>query len=1107
MAFINESSVIAAYNKLSDDQRERFFPGKEYQAKRIVGSLCALLGDSCSYDQLLELYITAAVRAMMGFESERINITVKMRFSDIVPESKAITVIECIKRLNQNFTFIEKAISPEMQAFDKFFDTQNEAAFKRNDKRTEDAAAYPGFGIDPSNPIFAHSSAGSYSYLNLLYTADSVPLTWNRVGSMTLESSPDPIDQYELLLPNGDVYLTVYVNMYARKSSVYCPAGLRSDELKALPQASNNQQPESTAEHDDPAEEDEYLAFLRNYAKDSDQPSKKNSTSSETPPFPKTEKADAPQRQQSADEVLNESSVPILQGNIPIIHTKTAIYKKSDGSVYAICTFLPITDSTIRAMQVDVHCYDVWREPLTSVDRFQYLDLRTKREVAFGTDIIVPLPDPNTRNVDVVVRRVMFEDGTLLQREGDNLELPALKALDEHFANKELAEEYKKLTYQNARYTPVKVGAFWRCTCGAVNQGKESSCHRCKDGSSELFSWLDAGKLEASLSERKRRQREKEERERKAREEAQRKAEEEARVKAAREAEEARIRAEKKKQRNKIIAICAAAAAGLALVIYLIGWQFVPASKYKKADALLLAGDREAAYTAFSDLGRYKDSQDRASAIHYEDGEAAFSAGDYDEAYALFSSLGAYSDSSTQANESLYQKALGLMANASYENAAEIFESLGSYRDSRANGIACRNEKSYLEASALFEAGKYQEAGELFESLKTYQDSSSMMMQAYYLYAKGLIEEGKLHDAYLILSTKINKGGKSYEDSIELANTSEYQYAQDCFAAGEYDTAAESFANLKDYKDSSTRCLESKYQYGLQLISNGKYDDAEKLFTELSDYKDSAKQVNESIYQHGLALLEAKKYDDAIKVLGRLTNYRDSAKQLNEAQYQKALLLMGQKKYQDAEKIFSELGNYSDSAKQLKECKYQRALGLVKDKKYTQAVPIFKELGNYSDSIDQWKAAMYSYVLAHKNNNNETTYEYLQALSKANYKNCKEIYESLYVWTATIVINNSATDKTTKQSSISSYDTIYCHYTILGGPPGETFKLKAIARWPWGSNQTCKWNDNSYEWRRGDSGYTSWYFYSPADRSNQGTFTIKLYVGSVLIGEASIRVY
>ena len=215
---------------------------------------------------------------------------------------------------------------------------------------------------------------------------------------------------------------------------------------------------------------------------------------------------------------------------------------------------------------------------------------------------------------------------------------------------------------------------------------------------------------------------------------------------------------------------------------------------------------------------------------------------------------------------------------------------------------------------------------------------------------------------------------------------------------------------------------------------------------------------------------------------------------------------MGQKKYQDAEKIFTELGNYSDSAKQLKECKYQRALGLVKDKKYTQAVPIFKELGNYSDSVDQWKAAMYSYVLGNKNNNNTTTYDYLKELVKYNYKNSKSIYDNLYSWRATVVINNSATDQTTKLMSISSSETIYCHYSIEGGPPGKTFKLKAVANWPWGSNQTVRWSDNSYEWRRGSSGYTSWYFYNPSDKINRGTFTIRFYDGSTLIGEASIAV-
>ena len=129
---INDEVVAAAYNKLSNDQKENFFPGEAAQVRKVIGSLGCLLESVPSYDQMLELYITAAARAMMGFENERINITVKMRFSDIVPDSLAITVIECIRRLYQNFSYIDKANSPEMQAFDKFFDTQNEAAIKRN---------------------------------------------------------------------------------------------------------------------------------------------------------------------------------------------------------------------------------------------------------------------------------------------------------------------------------------------------------------------------------------------------------------------------------------------------------------------------------------------------------------------------------------------------------------------------------------------------------------------------------------------------------------------------------------------------------------------------------------------------------------------------------------------------------------------------------------------------------------------------------------------------------------------------------------------------------------------------------------------------------------
>ena len=1110
---IDEKAAFAAYKNLSSDQKERFFPGEEDQAKKAIASLACLLGSRCDYSQLLMLYITVATRNMMGFDNDRISVTVKARFSDIVPENKVAQVIECISRISHNYSYIEKLDSPEMQAFDNFFDVQFEGRFSDNEKRLEDATLYPGFGTNPDNPIFAHSSAGSYSYLNLLYTSEVIPLSWNRVGSMEVESSIDPLDEYELILPDGKVYCRIYINMYARESSRYCPQGLHGNGLIELSGAERHQPSQQTADSDSRSEDDEYLAFLRNYAKDADDPPKRvpdehnrgKTRASDGKRSPVATAKNEDPAQTKTDEKLSESSTPVLQGNLPVMLGKSTIFKKGNGEVYATCAFLPITDISIRAMQVDIICYDTWHEKTQPVEGFQYIDLKTERESPFGSETIISLPDPKTRAIEVIIRRILYADGSMLQRSGDNVEIPSIEELSSTLGSKELVEEYKEQTYKNAKYTPVRIGAFWRCTCGAINRDDETACHKCSDQEKVLFGKLDKTTLQGAVDEKMRLLAEKAEKERIAREEARKKAEEEQRAKREKEAKEAQVRAEKRKVRNRRIAIGSAITVTVALAVYLIGWQIVPSSKYKKADNLLSAGDRAAAFETFSSLGKFKDSYDRACAIRYEDAKAAFEVQDYDTAFELFSSITDYNDSARQAKESVYQKAFLHMEAGEYAVAADLFDSISGYKQSKSQSSRCRNEISYSEALSLLEEGKFKDAGEAFESLKSFHDSSALMLQSYYLYAKELIEGGKIHDAYLVLSSKVNAGNKSYEDSIELANTVEYQYASNCFDSQEYKTAAESFSNIIDYKDSENRALESQYQYGLELITKKKYDEAEKLFVELGKHKDSAKQANEAIYQHGISLLEAGIYPEAIKTLERLDNYRDGKKQLNEAKYQYALDLMSQKKYSDAEKLFQELGNYSDSAKQLKEAKYQRALGLVKDKYYIQAVNAFKELGNYSDSVERWKAAMYSYVTAHKNNSDKTTYEYLQVLSKANYKDCKKLYDNLYAWKATIVINTSSTDKTTKKTTVSPYDTIYCHFTLDGGPPGEVVGLKAVGVWPWGSSQTVKWNGTN-EWRRGNSSWCSWYFYNPSDRTNLGTFKFRLYIGSTLIGEASVKV-
>ncbi len=229
---VNSVSVSAAFSKLSSEQKTRFFPGQFAQAKKVIESFVYLLGDRNNYARLLELYITIAARVAMSFDSARIVPTVEARFSDLVPHNKTITLIECASRLYQDFAFLQKANTPEYSSFEKSFDQQHRDSYVENERNADDAIKLPYFGTSIENPIYAHSAAGSYNYLNKLYTADLVPLTWDRAGSIIVNSSKDPIDQYELLLPDGTAFQTLYVNMYSRETSQFYPKGLYSAGLR-----------------------------------------------------------------------------------------------------------------------------------------------------------------------------------------------------------------------------------------------------------------------------------------------------------------------------------------------------------------------------------------------------------------------------------------------------------------------------------------------------------------------------------------------------------------------------------------------------------------------------------------------------------------------------------------------------------------------------------------------------------------------------------------------------------------------------------------------------------------------------------------------------------
>ena len=146
---------------------------------------------------------------------------------------------------------------------------------------------------------------------------------------------------------------------------------------------------------------------------------------------------------------------------------------------------------------------------------------------------------------------------------------------------------------------------------------------------------------------------------------------------------------------------------------------------YKQAVALLEAADFEAAGVAFSRLGDYKDSGEKAAeaaalkieadkTAAYEKAEKLMTEGDYAAAFEAFAALGDYRDSAekvaeagalkTEAdNAAAYAQAEELLAANDYRGAILAFSALGSYQDShdRAGRIYDEHNREMINSASV----------------------------------------------------------------------------------------------------------------------------------------------------------------------------------------------------------------------------------------------------------------------------------------------------------------------------------------------------------------------------------------------------------------------
>ena len=193
--------------------------------------------------------------------------------------------------------------------------------------------------------------------------------------------------------------------------------------------------------------------------------------------------------------------------------------------------------------------------------------------------------------------------------------------------------------------------------------------------------------------------------------------------------------------RKKKITIAAGIIAAVIAVTLLATKVIIPSINYSEAEKLLAAGDYDGAIAAFAALGGYKDSAEKLeqaetekedarlaaeaaeeearNAQAYADAETMLENGEYDAAITAYTALGDYKDSAEKIeqaetekeearNAQAYADAEALEAADKSAEAAMAFGKLGDYRDARSRSLALWDTlavRDTISAGALYTAG------------------------------------------------------------------------------------------------------------------------------------------------------------------------------------------------------------------------------------------------------------------------------------------------------------------------------------------------------------------------------------------------------------------
>lgn len=184
----------------------------------------------------------------------------------------------------------------------------------------------------------------------------------------------------------------------------------------------------------------------------------------------------------------------LYNAEVPVMISAGALSKDNQAGKVFVQLRLQNVDTKYRsivALKIAINTYDPAGNGLESQKEYQYLDLSAERGAEFGEKQAIYLDSPSARKFDITILEVVFAEGNpWIGEKPIWSSLGKQKTLEESLGS-DLAGQYRRDTFPDAKYELTANNGLWLCTCGAVNPTGESTCCHCHNDKVALFKALD----------------------------------------------------------------------------------------------------------------------------------------------------------------------------------------------------------------------------------------------------------------------------------------------------------------------------------------------------------------------------------------------------------------------------------------------------------------------------------------------------------------------------------------------------------------------------------------------------------------------------------------